>query len=65
MLSGSSMHRVAPAVEAAVGVPVLHLADITAHALLADGHRSAALLGTRFTMAQPFYRERLERHGLS
>ena len=30
-----------------------------------DGHRSAALLGTRFTMAQPFYRERLERHGLS
>ena len=45
--------------------PLLHLADITAHALLADGHRSAALLGTRFTMAQPFYRERLERHGLS
>lgn len=65
LICANTMHRVAPAVEAAVGVPVLHLADITAHALLADGHRSAALLGTRFTMAQPFYRERLERHGLS
>src|SRR6185437_3951725 len=65
LICANTMHRVAPAVEAAVGVPVLHLADITAHTLLADGHRSAALLGTRFTMAQPFYRERLERHGLS
>ena len=65
LICANTMHRVAPAVEAAVSVPVLHLADITAHALLADGHRSAALLGTRFTMAQPFYRERLERHGLS
>lgn len=59
------MHRVAPAVEAAVRIPVLHLADITAKALLDGGHRSAALLGTRFTMEQPFYRERLERHGLA
>jgi aspartate racemase len=65
LICANTMHRVAPAVEAAVNVPVLHLADITARALLADGHRSAALLGTRFTMAQPFYRERLERHGLS
>ncbi|TAN04761.1 MAG: aspartate/glutamate racemase family protein [Rhodanobacteraceae bacterium] len=65
LICANTMHRVAPAVEAAVSIPVLHLADITAHALLADGHRSAALLGTRFTMAQPFYRERLERHGLS
>ena len=65
LICANTMHRVAPAVEAAVRIPVLHLADITAHALLADGHRSAALLGTRFTMAQTFYRERLERHGLS
>ena len=58
------MHRVAPAVEAAVAIPLLHLADVTARALLAEGFRRAALLGTRFTMAQPFYRERLESHGL-
>lgn len=65
LICANTMHRVAPAVEAAVRIPVLHLADITATALLAQGHRSAALLGTRFTMAQPFYRERLERHGLA
>lgn len=65
LICANTMHRVAPAVEAAVRIPVLHLADITARALLADGYRSAALLGTRFTMEQPFYRERLERHGLA
>jgi aspartate racemase len=65
LICANTMHRVAPAVEAVVHIPVLHLADITAKALLAGGHRSAALLGTRFTMEQPFYRERLERHGLA
>lgn len=65
LICANTMHRVAPAVEAAVTIPVLHLADITARALLAGGHHSAALLGTRFTMEQPFYRERLERHGLA
>ncbi|HET6655340.1 MAG TPA: aspartate/glutamate racemase family protein [Gammaproteobacteria bacterium] len=64
LICANTMHRVAPAVEAAVGVPVIHLADVTAKTLLATGHRRAALLGTRFTMAQTFYRERLERHGL-
>jgi aspartate racemase len=65
LICANTMHRVAPAVEAVVHIPVLNLADITAKALLAGGHRSAALLGTRFTMEQPFYRERLERHGLA
>jgi aspartate racemase len=65
LICANTMHRVAPAVEAVVHIPVLHLADITAKALLAGGHRSAALLGTRFTMEQPFYRERLEHYGLA
>jgi aspartate racemase len=64
LICANTMHRVAPAVEAAVGIPLLHLADITAKALLADGYQSAALLGTRFTMDRPFYRERLQKHGL-
>lgn len=64
LICANTMHKVAPAVEAAVDIPLLHLADITADTLLAEGHRSAALLGTRFTMAQPFYRERLESRGL-
>ncbi|HEX5314727.1 MAG TPA: aspartate/glutamate racemase family protein [Gammaproteobacteria bacterium] len=65
LICANTMHRVAPAIEAAVNIPLLHLADITADALRRDGFRRAALLGTRFTMAQPFYRERLESHGLA
>lgn len=64
LICANTMHRVAPAVESAVGIPLIHLADVTADALLAKGFRRAALLGTRFTMAQPFYRERLAKRGL-
>lgn len=64
LICANTMHRVAPAVSAAVRVPLIHLADVTADALLKAGHRRAALLGTRFTMAQAFYRERLEGLGL-
>ncbi len=65
LICANTMHRVAPAVETAVSVPLIHLADVTASALLKAGHRRAALLGTRFTMAQAFYRERLRSHGLT
>ncbi|HET7370578.1 MAG TPA: aspartate/glutamate racemase family protein [Gammaproteobacteria bacterium] len=65
LICANTMHRVAPAVEAAVAIPLIHLADVTADALLTEGYREAALLGTGFTMAQPFYRERLERRGLA
>jgi aspartate racemase len=59
------MHKVAPAIEAAVGIPLFHIADPTAEAIKQAGHASIGLLGTRFTMEQDFYRERLrQRHGL-
>ncbi|HET7570985.1 MAG TPA: aspartate/glutamate racemase family protein [Gammaproteobacteria bacterium] len=64
VICANTMHRVAPAVESAISIPLIHLADVTAEALLAQNFQHAALLGTRFTMAQPFYRERLEGHGL-
>lgn len=60
----NTMHRVAAHVEAATTVPLLHIADATARRIHASGLRSVALLGTRFTMEQAFYRERLERSGL-
>lgn len=61
----NTMHKVADAVEAAVDLPLHHIADPTAEAILAEGHHRIGLLGTRFTMQQPFYRERLSaRHGL-
>lgn len=64
LLCTNTMHRVAGAIEAAISIPMLHLADATAQAIVAAGHRRVALLGTRFTMEQRFYVERLEAAGL-
>ncbi|WP_421855507.1 aspartate/glutamate racemase family protein [Novosphingobium sp.] len=61
----NTMHKSVPEIEAASALPVLHIADPTAHALKTAGHSRVALLGTAFTMEQAFYRARLEeRHGL-
>lgn len=66
VLCTNTMHRLAPQVEAATTVPLLHIADATAHAVKADGRRVVGLLGTRYTMEADFYRGRLEeRHGLT
>ncbi|GAA0452499.1 racemase [Paractinoplanes deccanensis] len=64
VLCTNTMHRVAGAIQDAVGIPLLHIADGTAQALLDDGVREVALLGTRYTMEQDFYRARLEERGL-
>lgn len=65
VLCTNTMHKVAPAIEAAVGIPLLHIADPTAQAITRQGHTIVGLLGTRFTMEQDFYRGRLRaRHGL-
>jgi aspartate racemase len=65
VLCTNTMHKVAPAIEAAAGIPLLHIADPTAAAIRAAGLQTVGLLGTRFTMEQEFYRARLERqHGL-
>lgn len=60
----NTMHLLAPRIEAEVDLPLLHIADAAAHAVVAQGIPRIALLGTRFTMEQPFYRERLAAHGL-
>lgn len=65
LLCTNTMHIVADTLEAELDVPFLHLADATARALRRAGHRTVGLLGTRFTMEQPFYRDRLARHGLT
>ena len=65
VLCTNTMHLVAPAIEAAVQIPLLHIADATALRIQAAGLTRVGLLGTRFTMEEAFYRERLqERHGL-
>ncbi len=61
----NTMHRMADEVEDAIAIPLIHIADATAAAVTAAGVHSVALLGTRFTMTEDFYRGRLEhRHGL-
>lgn len=66
VLCTNTMHKVAPAIEAAVGIPLLHIADPTAGEAIRAGFSAVGLLGTRFTMEEEFYRARLrERHGLA
>lgn len=60
----NTMHRVAPAVEQAIRIPLLHIADPTADEIEQAGLRTVGFLGTRFSMEQTFYRERLEARGL-
>ncbi|WP_406304694.1 aspartate/glutamate racemase family protein [Streptomyces sp. NBC_00885] len=64
LICTNTMHKVAGQVEAAVSVPLLHLADATADAVRAQGIGRVGLLGTAFTMEQDFYRDRLAGHGL-
>jgi aspartate racemase len=65
MLATNTMHRVYEAIEAAITVPFLHIADPTGAALQAAGVERVGLLGTRYTMEQTFYAGRLrERYGL-
>jgi aspartate racemase len=65
VLCTNTMHRLADDVQAAIGIPLLHIADATAARVKAAGVDSVGLLATRYTMEQDFYRGRLaERHGL-
>ena len=64
VLCTNTMHQVAPAIEAAVTVPLLHIIDVTAAAARKAGLRRLGLLATGFTMGQPFYRDRLATHDL-
>ena len=65
VLCTNTMHKVAPAIEGAVRIPLLHIADATASEIRQANITSVGLLGTRFTMEQDFYRDRLVRdHGI-
>jgi aspartate racemase len=65
VLCTNTMHKVSPALESAVSIPLLHIADATAEEIRRAGLRKAGLLGTRFTMEQEFYKDRLrDKHGL-
>jgi aspartate racemase len=66
LICTNTMHRMAPSIEEAVAIPLLHIADPTAERIRAAGIRTVGLLGTAFTMEQDFYKGRLAaRHGLN
>ena len=65
VLCTNTMHKVVPQIEAAVRIPLLHIADATAAEIKSTKISTVGLLGTRFTMEQDFYKDRLQRdHGL-
>jgi len=65
VICANTMHRMADEVAAAVNVPLIHVADALARAVVAAAVRKPLLLATRFTMEQPFYRDRLRRRGVN
>jgi aspartate racemase len=66
LICTNTMHKVAPQIEYAVDIPLLHLADATARRIRQKKFRTIGLLGTKFTMEEAFYKGRLtDRHGLN
>jgi aspartate racemase len=65
LICTNTMHKVAPQIERAINIPLLHIADATAGAVQQVGMQTIGLLGTNFTMEQEFYRGRLQdKYGL-
>ncbi|MQY61177.1 amino acid racemase [bacterium] len=61
----NTMHKMADEVQGAIQIPLLHIADVTAEAVKANGQSQVGLLGTKFTMEQDFYKGRLQEiHGI-
>lgn len=66
LICTNTMHKVAPEIQSAISIPILHIADATAEKLLEDNIKRVGLLGTRFTMEQDFYKGRMaEKFGIA
>lgn len=60
----NTMHKVAPEIQSRLNIPIVHIAEATAEALQKEHITKVALLGTKYTMAQDFYKEKLLRAGI-
>jgi aspartate racemase len=65
LLSSNTMHKLYDRIAAEVSVPLIHIGEVTAAKLVKDGVKRAGLIGTRFTMGESFYRDRLEASGIA
>ncbi len=61
LLCTNTMHKLAPQIEESINIPFLHIADATGVAIRREGLRTVGLLGTRFTMEEDFYADRLRK----
>jgi len=61
LICSNTIHEVAPEIERAITIPLLHIADATAEALVQNNAKTVGLLGTSFTMEQEFYKGRLSK----
>ncbi len=64
VLCTNTMHKVAGAIESSVQIPLVHIVDSVAEAVAAAGAKPVGLLGTRFTMDEPFWAHRMAGHGI-
>lgn len=65
LICTNTMHKIAPQIQSAIQIPLLHLADATAEKINQQQYNTIGLLGTNFTMEQDFYKSRLIEHGLN
>lgn len=61
----NTMHKIVPQIQNHINIPILHIAEATAETLIRQNIKKVALLGTKYTMTQDFYKERLISKGLS
>ena len=61
----NTMHKVVPQIQSRINIPILHIAEATAEELIAHNITKVALLGTKYTMTQDFYRSKLEATGIA
>lgn len=64
LIAANTLHKAAPEITDATGLPILHIGDAAAEKIAADRRTRVALLGTRFVMTEPFIRERYESRGI-
>jgi aspartate racemase len=65
ILCSNTAHKLYERVAGEIEIPIIHIGDVTAAKLVKDGVKRAGLIGTRFTMADSFYRDRIEAHGIA
>ena len=64
LICTNTMHKVADQIQSKIHIPILHIADLTAEELLKKSIKKVALLGTKYTMEQNFYKNRLTENGI-